>query len=41
MNTEQIKYNPEIFNTDTWKVPRFDDFDYFKKMKKLREEGKV
>ena len=35
------KYTPEIFETDTWDVTRFDEIDYFKKMNKLREAGEV
>jgi hypothetical protein len=35
------KYTPEIFDTETWDVTRFDEVDYFQKMQKLREAGEV
>jgi hypothetical protein len=35
------EHTPEIFETATWDVTRFDEVDYFQKMKKLREAGEV
>jgi hypothetical protein len=32
---------PEIFETDTWTVTRFDEVDYFNRMKALREAGEI
>ncbi len=32
---------PEIFETDSWDVTRFDELDYFKKMQELRANGEV
>jgi hypothetical protein len=35
------KYTPEIFETATWDVTRFDEFDYFKMMTERRARGEV
>ena len=35
------KYTPEIFETATWDVTRFDEFDYFKLMQERRAKGEV
>jgi hypothetical protein len=35
------KYTPEIFETATWDVTRFDEFDYFNLMQERRARGGV
>lgn len=35
------KYTPEIFETATWDVTRFDEFDYFNLMQERRASGEV
>jgi hypothetical protein len=35
------KYTPEIFETASWDVTRFDEMDYFKLMKERRAKGEV
>jgi hypothetical protein len=33
------RYTPEIFDIDSWTMPRFDEIDYFNLMKQRRERG--
>ena len=35
------KLTPEIFETATWDVTRFDEFDYFNLMQERRARGEV
>ncbi len=35
------KYTPEIFDTASWTVTRFDEFDYFNLMQERRAKGEA